>query len=189
MRLQNFQNYIFANEQCWPPGSTEKFSIVFFVVCENHVSTFFTSQKFETLFRIWKPCFSLSCLTENGNPVSPFMRHRKWKPCFSLFCLSENGNPVSPCFAPQKMETLFLLVLRHRRWKACFTLLLLTEKWKTLFRLALHHRKWNPVSPCFASQKTANPSFLEGFVWLLVFHVASYSFFLRKKVKGNPACP
>jgi hypothetical protein len=91
-------------------------AIVFFVDCENHVSPFLPHRKLKPYSAYGNPCFSLSCLTENGNPVSPFLRYKEWKPCFSLFCvtengnpvspawlsLTENGNPVSPCFASQK---------------------------------------------------------------------------------------
>jgi hypothetical protein len=67
--------------------------------------------------------------------------HRKLKPCFSLVCAKENGNPVSsclapqkmetlvsPCFASQKMETLFHLAFAHRKWKPRFSLFCLSEK-------------------------------------------------------------
>ncbi len=109
-------------------------------------------------------------LTENWNLIPHMatlfllvLRHRKWKPCFSLFCATKNGNSVSPCLAPQKMETLVLLV--------CVT------------------ENGNPVSPCIASQKNSLSYFLEGFVWLFVLHVASYSFFLRKRLKETLPVP
>jgi hypothetical protein len=41
--------------------------------------------------------------------------HRKWKPCLSLLCVTENGNPVPPCFASQKMETLFHRAIAHKK--------------------------------------------------------------------------
>jgi hypothetical protein len=85
--------------------------------------------------------FLLLCVTENGNPVSPYfasqkmetlfllvLRHRKWKLCFSLFCVTEDGKPVSPCFCSQK------------NGKPCFALPCITEN-ETLFLLVLPLRK------------------------------------------------
>jgi hypothetical protein len=116
MILQNFQNYIFAHEQWCSSGSTEKLSQSSFLwtVKTMFLLFYFTDNinivpHIKTLFllvlphRKWKPCFSLSCATENGNPG------------FSLFCVTENGNPLSPCFRSQKMETPFLLVLPLRK--------------------------------------------------------------------------
>ncbi len=216
MRLQNFQNYIFAHEQRWPSGSTEKrLQSTFLCTAKTMLCLLFYLTKnsnlisqMETLFllvlphRKWKACFSLVCATENGNPVSPYfasqkmetlfllvLRHSKWKPCLSLFCATENGNPVSPCFASQKMETLFLLILPHRKWKPCFSLFCVTVN-------------GNPVYPCFAPQKNGNPVFpILGFqknsksLFSWRFRLTSrlprsiLFFFSKKKVKENPACP